>query len=468
MDSLIGCLLVTHLPVKTELARRPELAGRPVMVAGGAARRRVVIDMSPEAQAAGVRAGQPLAEALSRCADAVALSVDETYLSEVNDAMLASLLEVADRVEPAGWGEFYLDLRGLAPMYGGETVLASAILSAIDAAWQPRLGLATGKFPAYCAAASTKPGDWFKAPADAAHWLAPWPASWLPLAPDAVIRLRGFGIRTLGDAAAISPDALTDFLGVAGERVWQLSQGVDGSPVLPAALSEVLRERLEFPFPVDTVQGWEAGIRALSERVWRNPTLRGRGATEALLEGETDAGGVWSCQRALPRPATSADGLRVALLAALNAQDSRGRGRWPDAALLDLSLAVSGLTPLRGRQAGLWPSERRGASVPVITGVERPVALSPDSPLPERRWALGSEFRPLGQPAAVSVTAHQDCPKSVDSRPVQTIIDLWEVDTDWWTPEPARRRYWQTLLSGGGLTTVYHDLAAGTWRRQGC
>ena len=467
MESRIGCLLITHLPAKAELVRRPELAGRPVMVASGAARRRLVIDASPEAQAAGVRAGQPLAKALSRCADAVALSVDETNLSEVNDAMLTSLLEVVDRVEPAGWGEFYLDLTGLAPMYGGKTALASAILAAIDAAWQPRLGLATGKFPAYCAAASAKPGDWFKAPADAARWLRPWPASWLPLSPDAVARLRDFGIRTLGDAAAVPPDALTDFLGGAGERVWQLSQGLDADSVHPTDLSEVLRERLEFPFPVDTVPGWEAGVRTLSERVWRNPTLRGRSATEALLEGETETGDVWSFQRALPRLAATDDGLSAALLAALNAHDSRGRGRWPDAALLDLSLTVSGLTPLRGRQTGLWPSERRGASVPVVAGVDKPVALSPDSPLPERRWALGTEFRPLGQPAAVSVTAHDDCPKSVDCQPVQTIIDLWEVDTDWWTPEPAWRRYWQTLLAGGGLATVYHDLAGGTWRRQG-
>ena len=236
----------------------------------------------------------------------------------------------------------------------------------------------------------------------------------------------------------------------------------------PAALPEVLWERLEFPFPVDTAPGWEAGVRTLSERVWRNPALRGRGATEVLLEGETDAGSVWRFHRALPRPAATADGLSGALLVALNAHDSRGRGRWPDAALLDLSLTVSGLTPLRGRQIGLWPAERRGASVPVIAGVERPVALSPDSPLPERRWALGPEFRPLGQPAAVSVIAHQDhCPRSVDAWPVERIVDLWEVDTDWWTPEPSRRRYWQTLLPGGGLATVFHDLAAGTWHRQG-
>ena len=107
MDSPTGCLLITHLPVKAELARRPELTGRPVIVAAGDPRRRVVMGAAPEAFAAGVRAGQPLTEALSRCAGAVALPADDRHLGEVNEAMLAALLGVADRVEPAGLGRFY-------------------------------------------------------------------------------------------------------------------------------------------------------------------------------------------------------------------------------------------------------------------------------------------------------------------------------------------------------------------------
>lgn len=467
MDSLTGCLLITHLPVKAELARRPELAGRPVIVATGGAGRRLVVDTSPDAQAAGVRAGQPLTGALSRCADAVTLTADARRLTEVNDALLTALFGVVDRVEPAGPGRFYLDLTGLTPMYGGEATLASAVSSAIDAAWQPRLGLAGGKFPAWCAAAAAGPGDWFKAPPDPARWLRPWPVSWLPLEPDRVSRLRGFGIATLGDVAALPPDALADFLGGVGRYVWQLAHGVDPAPVVPVSLPEALRERLEFPFPVDTMSGWEAGVRALAERVWNCPGRQGRGATEALLEGETDTGDIWRFQRTLRQPAATADGLRAALLAGINARDAHGRGRWPETALADLSLTVSGLTPLRGRQTGLWPAERKGVTVPDVAGVERLVRLSPDSPLPERRWALGTELRPLGRAGTAQVATRGNIPQCVDAQRVQTVVDLWEVDTDWWTPEPARRRYWRTLLSGGGLVTVYRDLATGEWHRQG-
>ena len=157
MDAAVGCLLVTHFPVKAELARRPDLVGRAVVVATGHSGRRLVVDASPAAR--GVRAGQMLTEALSRCADAVVLAVDDQYLSSFNDDLMHSLFQVADRVEPDGYGRFYLDLTGMASMYGGASGLELAILSAIDASLQPRLGLASGKFPSYCAAASAEVGE---------------------------------------------------------------------------------------------------------------------------------------------------------------------------------------------------------------------------------------------------------------------------------------------------------------------
>ena len=47
------------------------------------------------------------------------------------------------------------------------------------------------------------------------------------------------------------------------------------------------------------------------------------------------------------------------------------------------------------------------------------------------------------------------------------VVDRWEVDTEWWTPEPVNRSYWQLALTDGGLLTVYRDLDTGEWFRQG-
>lgn len=126
----------------------------------------------------------------------------------------------------AGLGVFYLDLTGLAGVYGGLDAMAEAVRAVVADWMRPRLGIARGKFPAYCAAACADGGDWLAVPADAARWLAPLPASWLPLERTMAARLDGFGICTLGDVAALSLSSLTDFLGPAGARVWQLANGV--------------------------------------------------------------------------------------------------------------------------------------------------------------------------------------------------------------------------------------------------
>ena len=271
----------------------------------------------------------------------------------------------------------------------------------------------------------------------------------------------------MGNVAAMPAHVLADFLGVAGYRAWKLAQGIDDDPVVPAALPEVLHERMEFPFPVDTVSGWEAGVRLLSERIWNTSGLRGKGITEVSIEGELSPNGIWRFDRSLRTPAGSSDSLAATILAGLNAQDNRGHGRWPCAALTDLSLTVSGLVRLTGRQVGLWHAERRGVAVPTIDGVDRPVALALGSPLPERRWALGSELLPLGRVAAVAVAEIQSVPRAVESQSVRKVIDLWDVDTEWWMPEPARRRYWRLVMDGGKLLTVYRDLATGEWYQQG-
>ena len=176
---LTGCLLITHLPVKAELQRRPGLAGRPLIITTVGPARPQALDASPEAT--GVAAGQSLAEALSRCAGAVTLPVDIAYISEVNDGLLAALWDAVPAVEAAAWGVFYLDLTGLVGIYGGVAGLADALLSVGEDWLRPRLGIGLGKFPAYCAAVRAEARGWKQVPTNPARWLAPLPASWLPL-----------------------------------------------------------------------------------------------------------------------------------------------------------------------------------------------------------------------------------------------------------------------------------------------
>ena len=466
---LTGCLLVTHLPVKVELRRHPELSGRPLVVTTGGPGRPLVLDASREA--VGVWAGQSVSQALSRCIAAATLSADPINLARVNDGILAALCNVVPRVEPNDLGVFYLDLTGMADMYGGMARLAETALSAGEEWLRPRLGIGPGKFPAYCAAARAEAGGWRLVPADVARWLAPLPVSWLPLERDATARLEGFGIRALGELAALPPASLSEFLGPAGARAWQLANGIDPEPVVPAALPERLSEELEFPFPVDTTAGIEAGLRALADRLWRSGLLRGRCVGRVALEGRLLSGDAWRFDRVLRQPAASADALARSLLAGLGAQDTLGSGRWPDGPLLDLSITVSDLVAETARQSALWTQPPR-RTLPEIAGVDRLARLVPDSALPERRWAFASSLAPLSAPSPVRVMCSGDTPRRVSAgrvnwRAVDRVVDLWEVDTEWWTPAPVRRRYWRLAMADGGLMTVYRDLITGRWFRQG-
>jgi len=98
-----------------EVLRRPELAGRPVVVGGRGdpAERAVVSTASYEARRFGIRSGMPLKTAARRCPEAVFLPVDlpvyEAASAQVMDTLRAFPGTV---VELLGWDEAFVGVGG--------------------------------------------------------------------------------------------------------------------------------------------------------------------------------------------------------------------------------------------------------------------------------------------------------------------------------------------------------------------
>ncbi|ANN18134.1 DNA polymerase IV [Amycolatopsis orientalis] len=93
-----------------EVARRPELRGKPVVVGGTGdpAERAVVATASYEAREFGIQSGMPLRTAAKRCPDAIFLATDAPAYQEVSDRVMATLREFPVVVEVLGWDEAFL------------------------------------------------------------------------------------------------------------------------------------------------------------------------------------------------------------------------------------------------------------------------------------------------------------------------------------------------------------------------
>lgn len=76
----------------------------------------------------------------------------------------------------------------------------------------------------------------------------------------------------------------------------------------------------------------------------------------------------------------------------------------------------------------------------------------------------------LPSPIEVTLQAQGDAPQRVLARKqwreVETVLDSWLVETEWWRPTPIRRRYFQLLLTDGATFTLFQDLLDEHWYAQ--
>jgi DNA polymerase-4 len=216
-----------------EVLRRPELAGKPVVVGGRGdpTERGVVSTASYEARAFGVRSGIPLRTAAKRCPDAVFLAVDAPAYEEASAVVMETLRSFDAVVEVLGWDEAFVGVETDDPEAFARQMQA-AVLEATRL--HCSVGIGDNKLRAKIATDFGKPrgtfrlteDNWFEVMAD-----RPTDALW-GIGRKTAKKLEALGITTVRELALADPHHLANELGpTMGPWYRRLGRGVDSSPV---------------------------------------------------------------------------------------------------------------------------------------------------------------------------------------------------------------------------------------------
>jgi DNA polymerase-4 len=218
-----------------EILRRPELAGRPVVVGGDGdptRPRQVVATASYEARAFGVRSGMPLQTAARRCPHAVFLPSDRPAYEAASHQVMSTLRSLPVVVEVGGWDEAFVgattdDPEGLARTVQERVLTATRLSCAV--------GIGETRLQAKIATGFAKPGGiatltratWFEVMGD-----RPVTALW-GIGDRIGRRLADAGISTVIDLArADHHDLARRFGPTIGPSLRILGLGGDDSPVV--------------------------------------------------------------------------------------------------------------------------------------------------------------------------------------------------------------------------------------------
>lgn len=198
--------------VSVELNRRPELRGRPVVVAGSGPRA-VVTTASYEARRYGVGSAMPAARARRLCPEAVFVPPDGAFYREVSHRMMDIVRAHAERVEVVGLDEAYIDVSAL---YSPRAALRRIVNDIREQlALVCSVGIGPNKLVAKVASDAEKPAGFVVMTREQAceRFAEASPGLVPGIGPKTVARLTEMGLRTLRELAGAPEGLLVESFG---------------------------------------------------------------------------------------------------------------------------------------------------------------------------------------------------------------------------------------------------------------
>jgi len=310
--------------VSIELMRRPELRGRPVVVAGSGPRA-VVTTASYEARRFGVGSAIPASRARRLCPDAVFLTPDFDAYRRTSRRIMDRVREQVARVEVVGLDEAYLDLTGLVAPRAAMRRLVAEIHA--DTGITCSVGIGPSKLVAKVASDAEKPAGFVALSREeaCARFAAASPGLLPGIGAKTVERLERLGIATIAALAATPPETLAArFGGRLGPYLRARARFEDEAPV--AAERTAVSESRETTFPVDVGDPDEqaAALRRLAGELCAGLARHGRRGRTIAIKVRLDDFTTVTRARTVPE-ATNDPGLVGELACALLAEYAPAR-----------------------------------------------------------------------------------------------------------------------------------------------
>lgn len=272
-----------------EVARRPELRGR-AMIVGGSGSRGVVVAATYEARAYGIHSAMSMSRALRLAPDdIVVIPPDHRHYAEVSDSVMEMFASITPHVEPLSLDEAFLDVAGARRRFGPPRAIAEMIRAQVfdEQRITCSVGVGPTKFVAKLASTQCKPDGLLVVPRDRViAFLHPMPVGSLwGVGERTEEQLHRLGLRTVADIAHTPRDTLVRALGpAAGSHLHELSWGRDDRSVATHVRDRSIGAEETFARDIDDEEVILAELLRLSEKVGARLRKAGYAATTVSLK----------------------------------------------------------------------------------------------------------------------------------------------------------------------------------------
>jgi protein ImuB len=319
--------------------------------------------------------------------------------------------------------------------------------------------------------------------------------------------LRRWGLRTLGDLAALPPDDVAARLGEAGADWWHMARGEDPAPLVPSLPEERFEQALDLEWPIEGLEPLSFVLGRLFDPLSAHLERRDRGVAVLYIRLHLVTKAVHELALQLPTPMRDPKALRTLALLALESTPAPAGidrvvvaadptpGRVIQHSLLTRAVPMpEDLATLMARLDALMGEGRSGSPAVVDTWKPGAYAVAPFQP-----DTTGRDVRPAHssttQAAAASGSLHGHASEGASGRPLEhrkvfqqkTELLPWNTEgvpaedrgvaparalRRFRAPVPARvtveqGRPVRVVTDRRGLSGGRVDVSAGPWRTSG-